>query len=186
MSKLESGFGVPIENKESQIKAEQRRKAAEAQEKLDALNHQKKLNAKLEMEKLKKLNAGPAEFLKQQKLDAKKGKMNKNIAGFTINDQAGQIDPGIMKGKGSVPVEAGMLHDAEGLQKQLKDIMEELKLLHEDQKQVARNIFDGEQMRNKATQGLNEVLTQKKLLVNKGQLEKEPEPFVDDTNAMLA
>ena len=117
MSKLESGFGVPIENKESQIKAEQRRKAAEAQEKLDALNHQKKLNAKLEMEKLKKLNAGPAEFLKQQKLDAKKGKMNKNIAGFTINDQAGQIDPGIMKGKGSVPVEAGMLHDAEGLQK---------------------------------------------------------------------
>ena len=64
--------------------------------------------------------------------------------------------------------------------------MEELKLLHEDQKQVARNIFDGEQMRNKATQGLNEVLTQKKLLVNKGQLEKEPEPFVDDTNAMLA
>ena len=64
--------------------------------------------------------------------------------------------------------------------------MEELKLLHEDQKQVARNIFDGEQMRNKATKGLNEVLTQKKLLVNKGQLEKEPEPFVDDTNAMLA
>jgi hypothetical protein len=41
-------------------------------------------------------------------------------------------------------------------------------------------------MRNKATKGLNEVLTQKKLLVNKGQLEKEPEPFVDDTNAMLA
>jgi hypothetical protein len=49
-----------------------------------------------------------------------------------------------MKGKGSVPVEAGMLHDAEGLQKMLKDIMEEVKLLHDDQKQVAKNIFDGE------------------------------------------
>jgi hypothetical protein len=37
-----------------------------------------------------------------------------------------------------------MLYDAEGLQDSLKEIMEELKLLHEDQKQVARNIFDGE------------------------------------------
>lgn len=64
--------------------------------------------------------------------------------------------------------------------------MEELKLLHEDQKQAAKNIFDGEQMKNKAIKGLNEVLTARKLLVNKGQIEKEPEPFVDDTNAMLA
>ena len=122
-SKLEQGFGVPVANRESQIKEEQRKKAAEAQEKLDALNQQKKLKAKEEMEKLKKMNAGPAEYLKQQKLEAKKGKMNKNIAGFTINDQAGQVDPGIMKGKGSVPVEAGMLYDAEGLQDQLKEIM---------------------------------------------------------------
>ena len=79
-----------------------------------------------------------------------------------------------------------MLYDAEGLQDSLKSIMEELKLLHEDQKQVARNIFDGEQACKKVNKGLNEILTEKKLLVNKGALEKEPEPFVDDTNAMVA
>jgi hypothetical protein len=77
---------VPVANFESQIKEEQRRKAAEAQDKLAAINEQKKLKAKEEMEKLRKMNSGPAEYLKQQKLDAKKGKMNKNIAGFTIND----------------------------------------------------------------------------------------------------
>ena len=96
------------------------------------------------MEKLKKLNAGPAEYLKQQKLEARKGKMNKQIAGFIINEHAGQVDPTIMKGKGSVPVEAGMVFDAEGLQDQMREIMEELKSLHEGQKQVARNVFDGE------------------------------------------
>jgi hypothetical protein len=91
-----------------------------------------------------------------------------------------------MKGKEKMPIEASMVYDAEGLKDQLKEIMDELKLLHEDQKQVARNVYDAEVMSNKAKRGLNEVLTLKKLVVNKGQLEKEPEPFVDDTNLMLA
>jgi hypothetical protein len=46
--------------------------------------------------------------------------------------------------------------------------MDELKLLHEDQKQVARNVFDGEQVFVKSKKGLNEVLNKRKLLVNKG------------------
>ena len=63
-----------------------------------------------------------------------------------------------------------MVHDAEGLHDQLKDLMKELRTMYEDSKQVSKNIFDGEQMYAKAKQGLNAVLKERKLLINKGKI----------------
>ena len=49
-----------------------------------------------------------------------------------------------MKGKSRVPVEAGMVHDAEGLKDQLKALQEEFKILIEDGKQGVKVVYEAE------------------------------------------
>ena len=96
---MESGFGGFSENKESKNREEQRKKAAEAEEKRKAIAEQKKIKAQIEMERLKKMNMGAAEYMKQQKKMEAKGKLNKNIQGFQINIDAGNVDTAVLKGK---------------------------------------------------------------------------------------
>ena len=50
-------------------------------------------------------------------------------------------------------------------------IVSEYKLLVEDSKQAAQNLLVGEDMKYKASSGLNEVLRQKKLVLKNGMLE---------------
>ena len=47
------------------------------------------LKQKEEMDKIKRLNMGATEFMKQQKKEAAKGKLNNRIQDFTINEQQG-------------------------------------------------------------------------------------------------
>lgn len=134
------------------------------------------LKAKEEMEKLKKINQGATEYLKQQKADLVQGKLNKAIQGFTINDQAGQSAQQSLKNKRAVPEDASALFDAEGLQDMLKQLVSEYKLLVEDGKQASQNLLIGEEMKYKATNGLNDVLRQKKLVLKNGMLEPQRDP----------
>ena len=114
--------------------------------------------------------------MKWQKAEEKQQKMNKRIQDFT---QAGSIKPNILKNKNSVPEHAAQVHDAEGLRDQLKDLLKEVKLLNEDSKQVAKNIYDGEQAFGKAKAGLNAVLQERKLIVSGGEIQKERAPEDD-------
>jgi len=74
--KLESGFGNLSINAEEKQKAAQREKQAEAKKRMDEIKEQKALKAKEEMEKLKKINQGATEYMKQQKKELEKGKLN--------------------------------------------------------------------------------------------------------------
>ena len=122
------------------------------------------------------MNMGAADFLKQQKRAAAKGKLNKNLQGFQINEQAGDVSTTILKTKGKVGAEADQLFDAESLHDELKTLQKDLKFLHQDQVQVAKNIEEGKFACDRAKKGLNEVLMERKLIVNKGVIEKEPSP----------
>ena len=164
---------------ESKAKLLQRSKKAEAEEKLQALRHDKNVKANAETAKLAKINLGATDFLKWQKNEEKQQKMNKRIQGFAINEQAGALKPAILKNKNSVPEHAAQVHDAEGLRDQLKDLLKEVKLLNEDSKQVAKNIYDGEQALVRAKAGLNVVLQERKLIVDKGEIQKERSPDDD-------
>ena len=90
--------------------------------------------ARVQMAKMQQLNMGPKEFLKQQKELAKKGKGNKMIQGFVINEgtevSAAQINQ-MAKGK-SFPEGADQIHDAEDLEREIKDIIKELGVLNDD------------------------------------------------------
>ena len=82
---------------------------------MEALKHQKMVKAKLEMEKLKKLNQGAADFMKNQKKEQAKGLLNKGIQDFAINTQAGMAATNSLKNKNRVPDEVNQLFDQEGL-----------------------------------------------------------------------
>jgi len=143
---------------------------------LAEIKHQKILKAKAEAEKLRKMNMGATDFMRQQKQEAKLAKLNKNIPKNMFVDQGGPVDTAIIKNKGKAPVEASMVYDAEGLADQLKDLMQDYKTLVDDAKQVSKNVYDGEQALGKAKGVLSSVLTERSLLVNKGQIEKQPDP----------
>ena len=91
-----------------------------------------------------------------------------------------------------MPVEASMVNDAEGLHDVLKDLMKDMKFLIDDAKQVNKNIYDGEQAYSRAKKGLDEVMTERRLFVKNGLLNKVPDPEekIDfsgvDTKNMLA
>jgi len=53
---------------------------------MEALRRQKRAKAEAEMAKLKKINRGGGEYLKQQRREEKSAKLNKNIQGFHINE----------------------------------------------------------------------------------------------------
>lgn len=129
------------------------------------------LKTKDEMEKLKKINQGATEYLKQQKKDLVKGKLNKNIQEFTINDPAAQTAAQTLKNKSKVPVDVDLLHDAEGLQDEMKKLTEQLRVLVEDSKQVSKNICYGEREHRKAKEAFDAVLNEKKLILKGGTLE---------------
>ena len=104
--------------------------------------------------------------------------MNKNIQEFTINDGP-SLQPAVLKNKNSVPVHAQMVNDAEGLQDDMKALLKDVKLLNEDAIQVSKNVYDGEQALIKAKKALNLVLRQRKLVLLKGEITKEPDPEGD-------
>tara|TARA_B110000285_G_scaffold231180_2_gene299262 strand:+ start:736 stop:912 length:177 start_codon:yes stop_codon:yes gene_type:complete len=58
--------------------------------------------------------------------------LNNRIQDFSINEQGGTAPN--MTNKKAAPVEASMVHDAEGLADQLKDLMKEYKTHVEDTK----------------------------------------------------
>mmetsp|Transcript_18753 Transcript_18753/g.28802 ORF Transcript_18753/g.28802 Transcript_18753/m.28802 type:complete len:131 (-) Transcript_18753:934-1326(-) len=65
-----------------------------------------------------------------------------------------------------------MVQDPEALKDELKDLMGQFKLLHEDHRQVTANLFTGEAALEKANSKLNNVLKERKLVVVKGNIEK--------------
>lgn len=85
-----------------------------------------------------------------------------------------------------------MVHDAIGLDDELKDLMKELKVMVEDSKQAAINVKKGEAALADAKKDLNEVLKQRKLVVKNGTLEplreKESTFTLDtmDTSSLVA
>jgi len=58
--------------------------------------------------------------------------LNNRIQDFTINEQQGPTVN--MAATKAVPVDASMVHDAEGLADQLKDLMKDYKTLVDDTK----------------------------------------------------
>lgn len=72
--KQESGFAVSQDSAEAKRKAEYRQKTEEANKKLADIKHQKQLKAKEEAEKLKKMNMGAADFMKQQQKEQREAK----------------------------------------------------------------------------------------------------------------
>ena len=142
-AKLESGFSAKGESPESKAKSLQKSKQADTLEKVAAMRHDKAVKAAEEAQKLAKINMGATECLKQEAAAKKKGKMNKNIQEFTINEGPA-LTPGILKNKNSVPVHAQMVNDAEWLQDEMKALLKDVKLLNEDAIQVSKNVYDGE------------------------------------------
>ena len=71
----------------------------------------------MEMERLKRINAKGANYLKSESEAAKKAKLNKNFQEIAKDSTKA---PATMKGKSRVPVEASMVNDAEGLKDQIK------------------------------------------------------------------
>ena len=69
-----------------------------------------------------------------------------------------------------------MVHDAESLGDMLKELMADYKTLMEDAKRVSKNVYEGENAFKKAKGVLNGVLNERKLIINKGQIEKQGDP----------
>lgn len=69
-----------------------------------------------------------------------------------------------------------MVHDAESLHDQLRDLMAEYKTVMDDAKLVSKNVYEGESAFRKAKHTLNIELNKKNLIINKGQIEKQPDP----------
>ena len=97
-----------------------------------------------------------------------------------------------MQSKKAVPIDASMVHDAEGLADQLKDMMKEYKTHIDDTKAAEKNKYDATQARFRAKKGLDAVLQERKLILKNGELSKpeDPEAMIDlsgiDTNKLLA
>ena len=56
---------------------------------MKAITHEKMLKAQAEAEKLKKLNQGATDFMKNMKKELDRAKLKKGIQEFNINTQAG-------------------------------------------------------------------------------------------------
>jgi hypothetical protein len=122
------------------------------------------------MEKLKKLNHGATEFMKNQRKQLEK-EQNLRVAKLEIGGQAGQEAAQSLKNKSRVPNEAAEVYDEIQLADQMKQLMKDLKFLVDDTKQAAVNVQIGEDALHTAKTTLNEKLKDKKLVVKNGTLE---------------
>ena len=82
-----------------------------------------------------------------------------------------------MVAKRAAPEGAGDVLDAKALEDELKALMKELITERDDARQHVTNIFVAEQKHQEARRGLDAVLQERKLLINKsGQVSKQPDP----------
>ena len=137
MKQRESGFGGLTTSLEEVEQAKAREKQAEAKAKLAAIKQQVKFKAQQEADKLKLINKGATDFLKNERKNYATGKLNKGIQDFNIGTQAGGAALKSLKDKRSAPPEALDLHDSKDLEIKIKDLLDDLQVMVGDEQQAA-------------------------------------------------
>jgi hypothetical protein len=133
------------------------------------IKHKKMLRAKMEQERIDKLNQGSKDYLKQLKIEQKLQCVNRLVNNFSL--KAKDADHPFNKEK--VPEEARNVTDMEALLHELQTQLARFSVLNKEHKMAQSNILDATHQLDLLKRELNKVLSQKKLVIQGGIIQPE-------------